>query len=100
MHHPNAAPPLDYHEFKASIVLEFLLVSHIIKLEKGLLFSFVTVRKYSAGQKKRYDCCFMKQKCQLQMGVSKYKNAAMPLRSKGNDTTHQQFQMMYITRYV
>ena len=38
---------------------------------------------YSAGQKKRYDCCFMKKKCQIQMGISQYKNADRLLRNKG-----------------
>ena len=33
--------------------------------------------KYSAGQKKRYKYYFMKQKCQLQMGLAQYKNVAM-----------------------
>ena len=52
---------------------------------------------YSAGQKKRYKYCFMKQKCQLQMGIAQYKNAATPLRTRGINTTHQHFQMRYIT---
>ena len=51
---------------------------------------------YSAGQKKRYEHCFMKQRCQLQMGIAQYKNAAMPLKTKGINTTHQHFQMRYM----
>ena len=39
----------------------------------------------------------MKQKCQIQMGVGQYQNAATPLRTKGINTTHQHFQMRYIT---
>ena len=43
------------------------------------------------------SCCnkalFIKQKCQIQMGVGQYKNAATPLRTKGIYTTHQHFQM-------
>ena len=30
----------------------------------------------------------MKQKCQLQMGIALYKNAATPLKIKGINTTH------------
>ena len=39
----------------------------------------------------------MKQKRQIQMGVEQYKNAAIPLRTRGIDTTLQNFQMRYIT---
>ena len=39
----------------------------------------------------------MKQKCQIQMGVGQYKNAATLFRTRGIDTTHQHFQMRYIT---
>ena len=35
----------------------------------------------------------MKQKCQLQMGIVKYKNAATPLSTLGINTTCQDFQM-------
>ena len=55
------------------------------------------MRCYSGGN----SCCnkalFMKQKCQIQMGVGQYKNAATPLRTRGINTTHQHFQMRYIT---
>ena len=47
------------------------------------------------------SCCnkalFIKQKCQIQMGVGQYKNAATPLITKGIRATHQHFQMRYIT---
>ena len=39
----------------------------------------------------------MKQKCQLQVGVSQNKNVAPPLRTSGINTTRQHFQMRYIT---
>ena len=38
----------------------------------------------------------MKHKCQLQIGVAQYENAAMPLSTSGINTMHQQFQMKYI----
>ena len=41
--------------------------------------------------------CFMKQKCQVQMGIAQYKNGVTPLRTRGINTTHQCFQMRYIT---
>ena len=41
----------------------------------------------------------MKQKCQLQMGISQYENVATPLISIGNNTTHQHFQMRYVTLF-
>ena len=54
---------------------------------------------YSSAQKKIYECRFMKQKCQIGMGIAQYKNAAMPLGFWGTNTTHQLFQMKYITLY-
>ena len=39
----------------------------------------------------------MKQKCQIQMGIAQYKNAATPLRTRDINNTHQHFQMRYIT---
>ena len=33
---------------------------------------------YRGAHKKVYDYCFMKQKCQIQMGITWYKNAATP----------------------
>ena len=41
----------------------------------------------------------MKQKCQLQMSVAQYENAATPLRIREINTTHQHFQMRYITLF-
>ena len=43
---------------------------------------------YSAGQKKRYEYCFMKQKCQIQIGIAWYKNAATQLKIWGINTTY------------
>ena len=52
---------------------------------------------YSGGN----SCCkkalFIKQKCQIQIDVGQYENAATPLRTRGINTTHQPFQMRYIT---
>ena len=33
---------------------------------------------YSGAQFKVYEYCFMKQKCQLQMGIEQYKNVTTP----------------------
>ena len=54
---------------------------------------------YSGAQKKVYEYCFMKQKCQLQMGIARYRNEARLLTTKGIDTTHQHFQMRFITLF-
>ena len=43
---------------------------------------------YSAGQKKRYEYCFMKQKWQIQIVIAQYKNVVKPLSTKDIDTTH------------
>ena len=55
---------------------------------------------YSGGNWKVYEHCFMKQKCQLQMGISQYKNVATPLSTIGKNTTHQHFQMRYVTLFL
>ena len=52
---------------------------------------------YSAGQKKRYKCCFMKQKYQFQMDVAQCRNVTTPLSTRSINTTHQHFQMRYVT---
>ena len=36
----------------------------------------------------------MKQKCQIQMSVTQYKNADTPLRTKGINTIYQHFQIL------
>ena len=54
---------------------------------------------YSGANWKVYKYCFMKQKCQVQMVVAQYKDAAKPLITKGIDTTHQHFQMRYVTLF-
>ena len=43
--------------------------------------------------------CFMKQKCQVQMGIAQYRNEATTLRTRGIDTAHQHYQMRYITLF-
>ena len=55
--------------------------------------------KYSGAQKKVYEYCFMKQKCQVQMVITQYENAAKPLITRGINTTHQHFQMRYVTLF-
>ena len=39
----------------------------------------------------------MKQNFQIHMSIAEYKSAATQLKTKGIDTTHQHFQMRYIT---
>ena len=41
--------------------------------------------------------CFIKQKCQIQIDVIQCKSTAMPLSTRGINTTRQHFQMRYIT---
>ena len=56
---------------------------------RGTKFHYYSVKiNYSAGQKKRYKHCFMKQTLQLQMGIAQYRNVATPLSTRGIDTTH------------
>ena len=52
--------------------------------------------KLRAGQKKHYEYCFMKQRCQIQMVTLQYENVATPLSIIGINTTHQDFQMSYV----
>ena len=63
----------------------------------GEVRNFLQIHTYSGGN----SCCnkalFMKQKCQIHMGVGEFKNAAIPLRTRGINSTHQHFQMRYIT---
>ena len=57
---------------------------------KGLFNSIqnsISILCYNAVQKKRYKFCFMKQKCQLQMGTAKYKNAVTPLTTRAINTS-------------
>ena len=39
----------------------------------------------------------MKQKCQVQMVIAQFKEVAKPLITRGINTTHQHFQMRYVT---
>ena len=52
---------------------------------------------YSLRPKLSTKSCFIKQKCQLQMGIVKYKNVSRPLSTLDINTTHLNFQMKYIT---
>ena len=52
---------------------------------------------YSGANWKVYEYCFMKQKCKIQMVIAQYKNAAKPLINLDINTTHQHFQMRYVT---
>ena len=54
---------------------------------------------YSLRPKLSTKSCFTKQKCQIQMGMMKPKNVATPLSTLGINTTHQHFQMRYITLF-
>ena len=51
---------------------------------------------YSLRPKLSTKSYFMKQKCQIQMGIVKCKNAATPLSTLGINTTYPHFQMRYI----
>ena len=42
----------------------------------------IVVQWYSAAKKKPYKYCFMKQKCQMQMGIAQYDNVATPFRTR------------------
>ena len=52
---------------------------------------------YSGANWKVYEYCFMKQKRQIQMGISQLKNKVTSLKARGINTTHQYFQMSYMT---
>ena len=54
---------------------------------------------YSAVQNVFSGSCFMKQKCQIQMGIAQYKNTATTLKIKDMNTTHQHYQMRYMTLF-
>ena len=54
---------------------------------------------YSGANWKVYEYCVMKQKCQLQMGAAQFKNVATTLSIIDNNTSHQYFQMRYVTLF-
>ena len=60
-------------------------------------FTFIHHGSYSGGN----SCCnkslFMKQKCEILMDVGQYKKVATQLTTRGINTTHQHFQINYIT---
>ena len=55
----------------------------ILQNDSILLSSLVSVANW-----KVYENCFMKQKCQLWMGVAQCKNESMPLRARAFNTRH------------
>ena len=57
-------------------------------LLKGECVKKYSYPSYSGWHSKVCKCCFMKQKCHIQRGVSQYKNASMLLSSSGIHTTH------------
>ena len=59
------------------------------------IYPWVDLLTYSTAQKKHYIYCFMKENGQIQMGIALFKNAVMPLKIWGINTTHQNFQMRY-----
>ena len=65
----------------------------------GLTCTEFVVWKYSAGQKKCYKYCFMKQKFQIQMGMARYINVTTPLRTIDINATHKHFQIRYVTLF-
>ena len=56
--------------------------------------------KYIGANWKVYEHCFMKQKCQVQMAIAQYKNEENPMITGGIYTTHQHFQMRYVTLFL
>ena len=52
---------------------------------------------YTGCHWKVYKCCFMKQNCHFQRGVSQYKNVAMPFSSLDIHTKHEHFPKRSIT---
>ena len=54
---------------------------------------------YSGANWKVYKYCFMRQKCQIQMGLAQYRNVATPLSIKSIDSRYQHFQMRYVTLF-
>ena len=76
-------------------------MQHRIFLQLSGVFSLIQVYSpvdYSAVQNSFCISCFMKQKCQLQMGMAQYRNAAKPLRTRCI-MAHQHFQMRYVTLF-
>ena len=67
-------------------------------VKKSEIIEFQDLPLYSDAQKKVYKYCFMKQKCQIQMGTAQFKNVATPLGFWGINTTHQHFQKNFSSR--
>ena len=69
------------------------------KRSRALLPYFAAAPSYSLRPKLSTKSCFMRQKCQLQIGITQYGNAATSLSTSGIKTTRQNFQMSYITLF-
>ena len=63
------------------------------------LTSYSLSAQYSGAQKKVYEYCFVKQKCQLQLDIAQYENVVTPLGFWGINATHQHFEMRYVTLF-
>ena len=92
----NCAILLSYNRVKAEMVL-FKNFPPIAGSVLTLVFQILST--YSGANWKVYEYCFMKQNCQLQMGIAQYKNVAITLRTLSIITTYQHFQMRYITLF-
>ena len=85
--------------FTSDTNLVFHHMTHsMLELSQALVDTQKTLRTiFSAGQNKHYKHYFMK--CQLQMGIAQYKNAATSLATICINTTQQHFQMRYVTLF-
>ena len=54
---------------------------------------------YSSANWKLYEYCFMKQKYKFQFGTAQYKNEAKPLITRDINTTHEHYQMRFVTLF-
>ena len=54
--------------------------SHDQLVSTKIAFPFFDPSMYCGAQKKVCEYCFMKQKCQIEMGIAHYKNVATPLK--------------------
>ena len=57
--------------------------------------SLVLQEKLQCWPKKHYEYYFMKQKCQIQMGIAQYEIEATQLKLRGINITHLHFEMRY-----
>ena len=73
-----------------NIAMILIMLSNVEANEKHCKKFYCKIM-YRGAQKKVYEYCFTKQKCQIQMGIAQYKNAATPMRTRDINTTHQHF---------